>query len=763
MSWRGVRVVLVAAGVFVCWAGPAAAANFTWSGGDTATPTAVWSDAANWVGGVAPAADATAGAISFPELTSGGCVSVPPIGTCYASDNDVTGLIAGQLDFNSHAGLYSLSGNELTLEDGIKSASDASVSLPIALGAPQTWNVAGSFDVFGPVSGDQSLTIDMSPAASLNLGNPLPHIGGTVDDEIGPVTVEGGTINLFGELNDVDGNPVVLKETSGLLGDTLGPLTLQDSQVTFEGTVNVPSASFDNLSTVTLAPSSSIASTGAIDLGGADLASFGGVAFINEVDQPQCDAEPIGTTEQLVSTTGELTGTFGNVPEGAIVYDGCGGQVRINYHESGATQTVTGTFLGKPTQMTLSVGPQSARTNQQMLLTAQVSFVVEEPPGELQGSVAFEQGGVALPGCGAVPLRWSGDNYTTYLASCEASFAATSSPVPISAVFTPQDSIDPGYLASTGTASLDVSAGSTSTQIAASAAAPAAGENETYTATVIPTDGGSAMPTGAVAFLDRNTTIGSCDAQPLNPRADSSVATCTVSYPATGSHVITATYAGDGNFTGSQTESPVSVTAAAPKPPALSISVPRSGASYAQGSTVKASYDCTVPSGLAVSSCAGQVADGAAVDTASPGRYSFTVNADDGTPVSQTVTYTVQGAPTLSAVLLRTGLRPVLRLTISAGLYARAIKTILLTPDGVAFSSAHEIAVRGATGRALRFRARVTNGRLTLSLATAAREVRLTLAGLALVVRRRAKSSALTVRVTDAGGTTTKLHAALLR
>jgi len=80
--------------------------------------------------------------------------------------------------------------------------------------------------------------------------------------------------------------------------------------------------------------------------------------------------------------------------------------------------------------------------------------------------------------------------------------------------------------------------------------------------------------------------------------------------------------------------------------PSIQIVTPQDGASYKQGATVLADYSCTDPDS-AVSSCAGPVANGQAIDTSTPGSHAFTVTASDpsGNTASKTVTYSVQAGP----------------------------------------------------------------------------------------------------------------------
>jgi hypothetical protein len=78
--------------------------------------------------------------------------------------------------------------------------------------------------------------------------------------------------------------------------------------------------------------------------------------------------------------------------------------------------------------------------------------------------------------------------------------------------------------------------------------------------------------------------------------------------------------------------------------PAIDIRTPAEGASYTVGEEVIADYGCSdEPNGSGVASCAGDVADGEALDTSSTGARTFTVTATDvaGNTVSRTVTYEV--------------------------------------------------------------------------------------------------------------------------
>jgi hypothetical protein len=89
----------------------------------------------------------------------------------------------------------------------------------------------------------------------------------------------------------------------------------------------------------------------------------------------------------------------------------------------------------------------------------------------------------------------------------------------------------------------------------------------------------------------------------------------------------------------------VSVVDLDPSPVSVSITSPGNGAQYKQGQVVHAAYSCA-PGGLvAVASCTGPVTNGAPINTATPGKHTFTVTGtdQDGQTGAATVTYVVGG------------------------------------------------------------------------------------------------------------------------
>jgi hypothetical protein len=78
-------------------------------------------------------------------------------------------------------------------------------------------------------------------------------------------------------------------------------------------------------------------------------------------------------------------------------------------------------------------------------------------------------------------------------------------------------------------------------------------------------------------------------------------------------------------------------------PPAATLIAPQDGSTYWTGQPVYSLYDCTDYSGSGLASCAGPVASGAPIDTATAGTHTFTVTATDGNgdTTSDTHTYNV--------------------------------------------------------------------------------------------------------------------------
>ena len=375
--------------------------SFIWSGAGGIGNTS-WSDEANWEAGVP---SGTVGTLDFP---SGACPTSLSSAFCDSSNN-IPGLTVEKLEIEGKKlaveGDYYLAGEGIALGEGGLSMSTsaepsrAAIGLPITLDAQQSWSITGNggansygsaqLDLEKPLTGPAGdpLAIEVKNGAILNLDR--------VDNEVGPLTITGagaetgqpasenGDVELvespFGapidpELNAVDGEAISVID-AGFGGEgKIGPLTSTGADVEVgdvrrvpyeaEGKLETPGATFDSTSEVDLymnevpapAPAhtsiSQLASTGAIELGGSRL----GLVDL----QTSCSSlPPLGETFTLVSTTGSLSGAFGNAPKGADValLSGCEEELDINYKESGSPQTVTGTVV--PASLTDSASATS--------------------------------------------------------------------------------------------------------------------------------------------------------------------------------------------------------------------------------------------------------------------------------------------------------------------------------------------------------------------------------------------------------------------
>lgn len=373
-TWMRVIGVLPILAVVASGMAPAAdatAPSFTWTG-SLSEPH--WSGAKNWAGEAAPSSS-EAVALEFPHLS--GC------STCYKSENDVSGLKVESIDLDN-GDEYLLSGDEIALGGGglkvapsseSSGASGDGILLPIDLSAPQTWSVVGRSGgglgengaaIVGKLSGDNALTLEIGNEAVVYLEN---------ETEVGPLAIAGtnsskagilnGFVPFFGELNFADGEPVNLNHIFLIGSGAVGALSTDDAELDV-GSASFPaegiqadSATFDGASKVSFqithagmsagADNSELTSTGAIALGGASLQVNVGPP---SEGQP-CPALTPGEEYTFVLSSRALTGTFGNAAQGSEIpikfAKPCSNgpqTIQIDYHESGGTQTVTGTVEG---------------------------------------------------------------------------------------------------------------------------------------------------------------------------------------------------------------------------------------------------------------------------------------------------------------------------------------------------------------------------------------------------------------------------------
>lgn len=137
-------------------------------------------------------------------------------------------------------------------------------------------------------------------------------------------------------------------------------------------------------------------------------------------------------------------------------------------------------------------------------------------------------------------------------------------------------SMSSGVRSGNGVVTISYPAPGTTVPSASPPAGQFVGQPVTLTATVTAGSGGP-DPTGTVTFADNGVTIPGCGAAPLSTSAGVTTATCSTSFAAAGSHPLTTTYSGDGNYS-SGDPGTLSYNIETPAPqaplPQLSVSAP---------------------------------------------------------------------------------------------------------------------------------------------------------------------------------------------
>jgi hypothetical protein len=218
----------------------------------------------------------------------------------------------------------------------------------------------------------------------------------------------------------------------------------------------------------------------------------------------------------------------------------------------------TATASTTSTTSVVAFSQNAPTTNQAVTLVATISS--SSGNANPHGTLSFFNGSDTIRDCSGKGV--SGGQTITIV--CQASFPA--GVAQISAAYV----ADPGSLvagSSSDTTPVSVGKGSTSVSLAVTPKV-APGGQATYVATLgVPvSSAGPTLPSGSIEFMDGGQPIGGCVSQALS----NLTATCSVSYPAAGTHSVSAFYSGDSNFTGSASSaSSVQFVAGAAKKPTV--------------------------------------------------------------------------------------------------------------------------------------------------------------------------------------------------
>jgi hypothetical protein len=268
---------------------------------------------------------------------------------------------------------------------------------------------------------------------------------------------------------------------------------------------------------------------GSAPLGSVTFASSGAGSFSGN----PCTLAQVGAT-----TTSTCTVTYTPTAAGTGTHT-----ITASYaaddstHANSSDSTGSGLTVLQPSNTTLSVAPATAVTNQSVTLAATVTSNSSSAPPS--GTVTFYDGLTPIVGCADTTVAAQGATV-----NCQTSFAASTSPEQLSAVFVPATGSD--VAGSSGATILTINRGASSTVLSVSSSTVNVAGNVTYAAT-LETASGAVAPSGSVEFFDGNKPILSCTSQPL----ERGTATCIKSYSSIGRHVITGVYLGDPNFVAS--------------------------------------------------------------------------------------------------------------------------------------------------------------------------------------------------------------------
>jgi hypothetical protein len=200
-----------------------------------------------------------------------------------------------------------------------------------------------------------------------------------------------------------------------------------------------------------------------------------------------------------------------------------------------ATQTFSLTINARTTSTSIAFGANPVVVGQTTSVTVTVTDTQNGTPSTPTGTIALTGSGLSAASCVLAPGA-------TGTSSCSVSVTPTAAGTdPIGANFA---ATAVHLMSGTGTG-LTVNKAATATAVT-SATPSVFGQSVTFTATVTAVAPGAGMPTGSVTFFDNGVSIGS-------GAVSAGTATFSTSALAAGIHPITATYSGDGNFTGSST------------------------------------------------------------------------------------------------------------------------------------------------------------------------------------------------------------------
>jgi large repetitive protein len=517
----------------------------------SATNPSIWGQSVTFTATITPVAPAPTGTVTFQDagINIAGCVNravAARVATC----------VTAALGVGSHAITALYNGNAT-----YATSTSAPVTQVVNMGSTSTVVAASANPSVSGQTVTYTATVSVvAPAAGARTG--------TVDFQDGGVDIPGCSARAVAAAGTATcaiayGGPGVHTITAIYSGDanftssTAAPLTqsanVGATAVALTSSAN-PSGTGQNVTftaNVTATAPASGARTGTVDF------QAGGVNI------PGCSA-------QVVPASGKATCVTNTLPVGVntitAIYSG-----DSNFATSTSVPFVQTVNQGATTtKVVSSLNPASTG----VIVTFTATVTASAPAsGARTGTVAFQDGGVAIAGCAVQVLSAAGT------ATC-ATNALTAGAHSITAVY----SGDGNFTTSTSPVLTETVVSATATTVVSSANPSVFGQAIQYTATVA----GGPVVTGTVTFRDGGSNIAGCVAVLLSAGS----ASCAVS-PTVAAHNITAVYSGDASNAASTSAVMTQVVGADPTTTSLTATV--SPTVFGQSVTFTATVTANAP------------------------------------------------------------------------------------------------------------------------------------------------------------------------